>query len=107
MSDSPDRYFCYDQLCLASGAWGALHTLVFTFLDLTISRVLPADTTPQTVHLLGSWDNFRTASAMEQDIRVGRGVWKYMITDNGGLEMGTEHTYYVRTLTGKGFDLPT
>lgn len=31
---------------------------------------------------------------MEQDIRVGRGVWKYMITDKGGLEMGSEFTYY-------------
>lgn len=51
--------------------------------------------TPQTVHLLGSWDNFRTGFVMEQDIRVGRGVWKYMITDKGGLEMGGEYTYFV------------
>ncbi|KAI5844498.1 hypothetical protein DFP73DRAFT_57035 [Morchella snyderi] len=56
--------------------------------------VLPATTTPQSVHLLGSWDNFHTPITMEQDIRVGRGVWKYMITDKGGLEMGSEFTYY-------------
>jgi hypothetical protein len=68
-------------------------TIIFALL--TISRVLPATTTPQSVHLLGSWDNFHTPIAMEQDIRVGRGVWKYMITDKGGLEMGSEFTYYV------------
>lgn len=62
---------------------------------LTVPRVLPADITPQSVHLLGSWDNFRTAFVMEQDIRVGRGVWKYMVADRGGLEMGCEYTYYV------------
>jgi hypothetical protein len=32
---------------------------------------------------------------MEQDVRVGRGVWKGMITEKGGLEMGRDYTYYV------------
>ncbi|KAL7269723.1 hypothetical protein RUND412_007599 [Rhizina undulata] len=49
---------------------------------------------PKTVHLLGSWDNFTTAYAMEQDCRVGRGVWKVMLSDKGGLEMGAVYQYY-------------
>jgi hypothetical protein len=50
--------------------------------------------------VLGSWDNYRTATALEQDRRVGRDVWKAILTANGGLEMGSEHFYYVRVLCG-------
>ncbi|KAG0635953.1 hypothetical protein HOY80DRAFT_397928 [Tuber brumale] len=31
---------------------------------------------------------------MDQDLRVGRGVWKGMVTEKGGLEMGHDYTYY-------------
>lgn len=53
------------------------------------------DNIPQTVHLIGSWDNFCTALPMDHDLRVGRGVWKGMVTEKGGLEMGHKYTYYV------------
>jgi len=32
---------------------------------------------------------------MDQDLRVGRGVWKGMVAEKGGLEMGHKYTYYV------------
>ncbi|RPB03380.1 hypothetical protein L873DRAFT_235804 [Choiromyces venosus 120613-1] len=60
----------------------------------TFRIVLPTDNVPQTVHLIGSWDNYCNPLPMDQDLRVGRGVWKGMITENGGLEMGHDYTYY-------------
>ena len=47
------------------------------------------------VDILGSWDNFRTPVPLEQDRRVGADVWKGILSANGGLEMGSEHHYYV------------
>ncbi|KAF8534194.1 hypothetical protein BDD12DRAFT_896756 [Trichophaea hybrida] len=55
---------------------------------------LPASTHARTVDVLGSWDNYRTAIPLEQDRRVGQDVWKGILSQNGGLEMGTEHYYY-------------
>ncbi|PWW80135.1 hypothetical protein C7212DRAFT_340682 [Tuber magnatum] len=64
------------------------------FLNEILNRVFPMDNIPQTVHLVGSWDNFSTRLPMDQDLRVGRGVWKGMVTEKGGLEMGHDYTYY-------------
>ncbi|KEY67325.1 hypothetical protein S7711_04576 [Stachybotrys chartarum IBT 7711] len=73
---------------------------LFTFLLQTEPGV-------QSVHLLGSWDNFSNHYTMERDIRRGRDQWKgcYSFKDvachdhavgsyhrSGGLAMG--HTYY-------------
>ncbi|KAI9147953.1 hypothetical protein HJFPF1_11771 [Paramyrothecium foliicola] len=72
---------------------------LFTFL-------LQTDPQVQTVHLIGSWDNFTSSYTMERDVRRGRDQWKgcYSFKDvschdsatdskgNGGLKMG--HTYY-------------
>lgn len=55
---------------------------------------LPPTTHATTVHVVGSWDNFRTATPLEQDRRVGREIWKGIISQNGGLEMGAEYQYY-------------
>jgi hypothetical protein len=63
-------------------------------------RSLPSITYASSVEVIGSWDNYRTATALEQDRRVGRDVWKAILTANGGLEMGSEHFYYVRVLCG-------
>ena len=62
-------------------------------------RTLPPFTYANTVDVVGSWDNFGTATPLEQDRRVGRDVWKTILTLNGGLEMGSEHYYYVCTPT--------
>jgi hypothetical protein len=63
---------------------------------------LPPHAHPSTVRVLGSWDNFTTPLLLEQDRRVGRDVWKGLFTVNGGLEMGSEHLYYVgAVLLGK------
>jgi hypothetical protein len=74
-------------------------TTLFTFL-------LQTDPKVQTVHLVGSWDNFTTSYTMERDVRRGRGQWKgcYSFKDvsshgskgNGGLKMGHTYYYYVR-----------
>jgi len=56
---------------------------------------LPPHAHPNTVRVLGSWDDFTTPLLLEQDKRVGRDVWKGLFTVNGGLEMGSEHLYYV------------
>jgi hypothetical protein len=45
--------------------------------------------------VVGSWDDYRTSTPLEQDRRVGRDVWKGILTANDGLEMGSEHYYYV------------
>ncbi|KAI5855173.1 hypothetical protein BZA05DRAFT_442834 [Tricharina praecox] len=55
---------------------------------------LPPSTYASTIDVVGSWDNFSTAMPLEQDRRVGRDVWKAILTLNGGLEMGSEHFYY-------------
>ncbi|CUS09839.1 unnamed protein product [Tuber aestivum] len=60
----------------------------------TFRIAFPTDKMPRTVHLVGSWDNFSTALPMDQDLRVGRGVWKGMVTERGGLVMGHDYTYY-------------
>ncbi|KJZ73388.1 hypothetical protein HIM_07182 [Hirsutella minnesotensis 3608] len=76
------------------------------------SLVMHAQTDPsvQSVHLIGSWDNFCSSYAMKQDVRRGRGQWRgcYSFTDivcdnkstiaahrrNGGLRMGATYYYY-------------
>ena len=62
---------------------------------LTLSRTIPPETTAASIHVVGSWDGFRTPLALEQDQRVGRDVWKTVLSRDGGLEMGSEHVYYV------------
>lgn len=65
----------------------------------------------KSVKLLGSWDNFSKAYAMEKDKRVGHGQWRgcHSFTDiicdgsprdmssarSGGLKMGGTYWYYV------------
>jgi hypothetical protein len=64
----------------------------------------------QSVHLVGSWDNFNRYYTMERDTRRDRGQWKgcYSFRDiicdddlgkrqkrNGGLRMGQTYYYYV------------
>lgn len=60
-----------------------------------VRRTLPPPTLAVAVDILGSWDNFRTPVPLEQDRRVGADVWKGILSANGGLEMGSEHHYYV------------
>ena len=72
----------------------------------------PRHTTPsiQSVHLIGSWDNFAKRYPMERDIRRSRGQWRgcYAFEDiicdgeggsspkrTGGLKMGSTYYYYV------------
>ncbi|KAI5777935.1 hypothetical protein EDC01DRAFT_384133 [Geopyxis carbonaria] len=61
----------------------------------TFRIILPAATATRSVHVLGSWDNFTTAYPLEEDNRVGRGVWKGSLTQGGGLTMGKEYKYYL------------
>jgi hypothetical protein len=64
----------------------------------------------QSVHLIGSWDNFSKHYAMERDSKRARGQWRgcYAFTDiicdgdgangskrTGGLKMGSTYYYYV------------
>lgn len=76
-------------------------------------RFVYSQTSPstQSVHLIGSWDNFTKHYPMEQDIRRARGQWRgcyafeNIICDGdggrspkrtGGLKMGSTYYYYVR-----------
>jgi len=89
--------------------WGVQRTARSCFILLTI---LPSQTSPstQSVHLIGSWDNFSKHYPMERDIRRARGQWRgcYSFEDiicdgdggsspkrSGGLKMGSTYYYYV------------
>jgi hypothetical protein len=74
----------------------------------------------QSVHLVGSWDNFSKSYIMERDARRDRGQWKgcYAFKDivcdddfgsrqkrNGGLKMGHSYYYYVSFALGNQREL--
>lgn len=107
-------------LCPISLPLGAVRTLelirgfiytrsMFQFADNMYSQTA---STTQSVHLIGSWDNFTRHYPLERDIRRGRGQWRgcYAFEDiicdgdggsspkrTGGLKMGSTYYYYVRS----------
>jgi hypothetical protein len=83
---------------------------------LTFLRNRETHPSVQSLHLIGSWDNFTTSYSMERDSRRGRGQWRgcHSFRDiiseneapptsrnqrrNGGLRMGHTYYYYVSQL---------
>ncbi|KAF4637902.1 hypothetical protein G7Y89_g195 [Cudoniella acicularis] len=85
---------------------------------------IPSQTSPytQSVHLIGSWDNFSKHYPMERDTKRARGQWRgcYAFTDiicdgeggntpkrTGGLKMGSTYYYYYELDNGTEHHDPT
>lgn len=97
------------QPCPARQLVSRLHLITAPcFIPLTQCRQTSPYT--QSVHLIGSWDNFSKHYTMEHDTKRARGQWRgcYAFTDiicdgdgangskrTGGLKMGATYYYYV------------